>query len=73
MCKGGDCGMMKKYKAKGGGYGMMKKYKAKGGGYGINNKFINYNYYLKINFLYIVLWQNNIQYFRLNTMTQQLI
>ena len=38
MCKGGDCGMMKKYKAKGGGYGMMKKYKAKGGGYGINNK-----------------------------------
>ena len=44
MCKGGDCGMMKKYKAKGGGYGMMKKYKAKGGGYGINNKFINYNY-----------------------------
>ena len=38
MCKGGDCGMMKKYKSKGGGYGMMKKYKAKGGGYGINNK-----------------------------------
>ena len=44
MCKGGDCGMMKKYKAKVGGYGMMKKYKAKGGGYGINNKFINYDY-----------------------------
>jgi hypothetical protein len=40
VCKGGDCGIMKKYKAKGRGYGMMKKYKAKGGGYGINNKLL---------------------------------